>query len=124
MPVRIYLDTKRGTSPIDRNLLVRLVSRASWPGIYEGIYDPGSKLSDANDFREDVMGEIRHLGVPIIRHPRGQLRLRLQLAGRPRPRQDRPKVLDRAWNSLNSNQFGINEILTWGKAAAPSHSWA
>ena len=32
------------------------------------------------------------------------------------PAQERPKVLDKAWNSLNANQFGTNEFLSWCKA--------
>jgi len=40
------------------------------------------------------------------------------------PKQDRPRVLDRAWNSSNSNQFGTNEFLPGVKPSALSRSWA
>jgi alpha-N-arabinofuranosidase len=32
------------------------------------------------------------------------------------PKQDRPRVLDKAWNSMNTNQFGTNEYMAWCKA--------
>ena len=65
---RIYLDTKRTIAPIDRNLFGSFLEHLG-RAIYEGIYDPASKLSDSHGFRKDVMDEIRTLGVPIIRYP-------------------------------------------------------
>ena len=32
------------------------------------------------------------------------------------PKKDRPTVLERAWNSLETNQFGTNEFMDWAKA--------
>jgi alpha-N-arabinofuranosidase len=31
------------------------------------------------------------------------------------PRKNRPTVLDRAWNTLETNQFGTNEFVTWAR---------
>ena len=39
--------------------------------IYQGIYDPGSALSDAAGLRKDAAMEVRSIGVPIIRYPGG-----------------------------------------------------
>ena len=50
--------------------------------IYEGIYDPGSKLSDSNGFRKDVMQEVRTSWRSDYSISRRQLRFRLQLARR------------------------------------------
>src|SRR5580698_11649958 len=69
-PSRVYLDTRRCFSPIDRNLFGSFLEHLG-RAIYEGIYDPGSKLSDADGFRKDVLAEVRELGVPIIRYPGG-----------------------------------------------------
>ena len=88
--------------------------------IYEGIYDPGSKLSDANGFRTDVMEEVRTLGVPIIRYPGGNFVSGYHWLDGVGPKKDRPRVLDRAWNSLETNQFGTNEFITWARRSAPS----
>jgi hypothetical protein len=67
---RIFIDSRRSIAPIDRNLFGSFLEHLG-RAIYEGIYDPGNKLSDANGFRKDVMQEIKQLGVPIIRYPGG-----------------------------------------------------
>jgi len=115
-PIRVYLDSRRMIAPIDRNLFGSFLEHLG-RAIYEGIYDPGSKLSVANGFRQDVMKEVRELGVPIIRYPGGNFVSGYNWLDGIGPTQDRPQVLDRAWNSLNSNQFGTNEFMTWCREA-------
>jgi alpha-N-arabinofuranosidase len=61
------------------------------------------------------MDEIKHLHVPIIRYPGGNFVSGYNWLDGVGPKKDRPVVLDRAWNSLNSNQFGTNEFLAWCK---------
>ncbi len=39
--------------------------------IYGGVFDPGSHLSDANDFRRDVIEALRRIKTPVIRWPGG-----------------------------------------------------
>ncbi len=113
--VKIYVDTRRTVAPLDRNLFGSFLEHLG-RAIYEGIYDPGSKLSDANGFRKDVMDEVHGLGVPIIRYPGGNFVSGYNWLDGVGPKQDRPHVLDKAWNSLNTNQFGTNEFMTWCKA--------
>ncbi len=111
---RVYVDTRRVVAPLDRNLFgsfLEVLGRA----IYDGIYDPGSKLSDSNGFRTDVLNEVRKLGVPIIRYPGGNFVSGYHWLDGVGPKQDRPVELDKAWNSINSNQFGTNEFMTWCK---------
>jgi len=112
---RIYLDSRRRIAPLDRNLFGSFLEHLG-RAIYEGIYDPGSKLSDANGFRKDVMDEVRQLGVPIIRYPGGNFVSSYNWLDGVGPKQDRPHVLDKAWNALNTNQIGTNEFMTWCKA--------
>jgi alpha-N-arabinofuranosidase len=111
---RVYIDSRRTIAPIDRNLFGSFLEHLG-RAIYEGIYDPGSKLSDSNGFRKDVMDEIKRLAVPIIRYPGGNFVSGYNWLDGVGPKKDRPMVLDKAWNSLNSNQFGTNEFLTWCK---------
>ena len=113
--IRLYLDTRRTIAPIDRNLFGSFLEHLG-RAIYEGIYDPGSKLSDANGFRTDVMKEVREMGVPIIRYPGGNFVSGYNWLDGVGPKQDRPRVLDKAWNAINSNQFGTNEFMTWARA--------
>jgi alpha-L-arabinofuranosidase len=113
--VHVYVDSRRTIAPLDRNLFGSFLEHLG-RAIYEGIYDPGSKLADSAGFRKDVMDEIRHLGVPIIRYPGGNFVSGYDWLDGVGPKQERPRVLDKAWNSLNSNQFGTNEFLAWCKA--------
>ena len=113
--VQIFIDSRRTIAPLDRNLFGSFLEHLG-RAIYEGIYDPGSKLSDSNGFRKDVMHEIRQLGVPIIRYPGGNFVSGYNWLDGVGPKQDRPRVLDKAWNSMNSNQFGTNEFMAWCKA--------
>jgi alpha-N-arabinofuranosidase len=114
-PVRVYLDARRTIAPISPNLFGSFLEHLG-RAIYEGIYDPGNKLSDSNGFRKDLMDEIRQLGVPIIRYPGGNFVSGYNWLDGVGPKEDRPRVLDKAWNSLNTNQFGTNEFMTWCKA--------
>jgi alpha-L-arabinofuranosidase len=115
MQVRIFIDARRTVAPIDRNLFGSFLEHLG-RAIYEGIYDPGSKLSDSNGFRKDVMDEIRKLGVPIIRYPGGNFVSGYNWLDGMGPKENRPRVLDKAWNAMNSNQFGTNEFMAWCKA--------
>jgi len=113
---KVYVDTRRVIAPIDPNLFGSFLEHLG-RAIYEGIYDPGSKLSDANGFRKDVVDEIRKLGVPIVRYPGGNFVSGYNWLDGVGPKEKRPHVLDKAWNSLNSNGFGTDEYLAWCRAA-------
>jgi alpha-L-arabinofuranosidase len=113
--VKVFVDSRRTVAPLDRNLFGSFLEHLG-RAIYEGIYDPGSKLADSNGLRKDVIDEIRQLGVPIIRYPGGNFVSGYNWLDGVGPKQDRPRVLDKAWNSLNSNQFGTNEFMAWCRA--------
>ena len=113
-PARVYVDSRRTISPIDRNLWGSFLEHLG-RAIYEGIYDPGSKLSDSNGYRKDVLDEIRQLRVPIIRYPGGNFVSGYNWLEGVGPKQKRPRTLDKAWNTLESNQFGTDEFLAWSK---------
>jgi alpha-L-arabinofuranosidase len=112
---RVYVNSRRQIGAIDGNLYGSFLEHLG-RAIYEGIYDPGSRLSDSNGFRKDVIAEIKELGVPIIRYPGGNFVSGYNWRDGVGPKQDRPVVLDKAWDSLNSNQFGTNEFMAWCKA--------
>src|SRR6202047_1035926 len=64
--VRVYVDSRRTVAPLDRNLFGSFLEHLG-RAIYEGIYDPGSKLADSNGLRKDVIDQVRKLGVPLAR---------------------------------------------------------
>ena len=111
-PTRVVIDPTRTLTPLDRRLFGSFLEHLG-RAIYQGIYEPGSKLADANGFRTDVKQEIRELGVPIIRYPGGNFVSGYHWLDGVGPKKDRPRVLDRAWNTLETNQFGTNDFITW-----------
>lgn len=110
----IYLDSRRTISPLDPNVFGSFLEHLG-RAIYEGIYDPGSSLSDTNGFRKDVMDEVRQLGVPIIRYPGGNFVSGYNWLDGVGPKKDRPRTLDKAWNTIETNQFGTDEFMAWCK---------
>jgi alpha-L-arabinofuranosidase len=115
-PARVVLDTSRVRADLDRHLLGSFLEHLG-RAIYGGIYEPGSPLANANGFRKDVIEEIRTLGVPIIRYPGGNFVSGYHWQDGVGPKEQRPPVLDRAWNSIETNQFGTNEFMAWCRAA-------
>ena len=113
-PARIYVDFRRTIAPLDPNLFGSFLEHLG-RAIYDGIYDPGSALSDANGFRKDVMEDVRHLGVPIIRYPGGNFVSGYNWLDGVGPKKERPRILDKAWNTIDTNQFGTNEFMAWSK---------
>ena len=110
----VVIDSDRQIAPIDRHLFGSFLEHLG-RAIYEGIYDPKSKFADGNGFRTDVMKEVRDLGVPIIRYPGGNFVSGYHWLDGVGPKDKRPTVLDRAWNTLETNQFGTNEFVTWAR---------
>lgn len=111
---RVAIDSDRQIAPISPHLFGSFLEHLG-RAIYEGIYDPGSKLADSNGFRTDVMKEVQELRVPIIRYPGGNFVSGYHWLDGVGPRKNRPAVLDRAWNTLETNQFGTNEFVTWAR---------
>jgi alpha-N-arabinofuranosidase len=69
-PARVYIDPAQIIAPLDRNIFGSFVEHLG-RAVYGGIYEPGSKLADANGFRRDVLEEVKKMHVPIIRYPGG-----------------------------------------------------
>ena len=84
--------------------------------VYTGVFEPGSRLADAKGFRTDVAREVKELDVPITRYPGGNFVSGYNWLDGVGPKAQRPTVLERAWNSLETNQFGTNEFIDWCRA--------
>src|ERR1700691_3201594 len=100
---RVYVDSRRTIAPLDRNLFGSFLEHLG-RAIYEGIYDPGSILSDSSGFRKDVIDEVHQLGVPIIRYPGGNFVSGYNWLDGVGPKKERPRSLDKAWNNLDTDQ--------------------
>ena len=61
------------------------------------------------------MAVITEMDVPVIRYPGGNFVSGYNWLDGVGPKDKRPTVLDRAWNTLDTNQFGTNEFMEWCK---------
>jgi alpha-N-arabinofuranosidase len=116
-PARAVLSRGRYRAELDRRLLGAFLEHLG-RAIYTGVYEPGSKLADGHGFRTDVLSEVKALGVPIMRYPGGNFVSGYDWQDGVGPKDKRPTVLERAWNSLETNQFGTNEFVEWCKLVA------
>ena len=112
---RVIVDPERTVANLDRRLFGSFLEHLG-RAIYGGVYEPGSKLADADGFRKDVLDEVRRLGVPIVRYPGGNFVSGYDWRDGVGPKAERPRVLERAWNSTETNQFGTNEFMAWCRA--------
>lgn len=113
-PARVIINQARTRSVLDRHLLGSFLEHLG-RAIYTGVYEPGSTLADEQGFRKDVIAEVRELGIPIVRYPGGNFVSGYHWLDGVGPKDQRPTVLDRAWNTLDTNQFGTNEFMEWCK---------
>lgn len=82
--------------------------------VYEGIYEPGHS-SSTNGFREDVKALVSELNVPLIRYPGGNFLSGYNWEDGIGEVSNRPKRLDLAWRTVETNEIGIHEFMGWAK---------
>ena len=83
--------------------------------IYSGIYEPGHPLADEDGFRTDVMDLVKELKVPVIRYPGGNFVSCYDWHDGIGPKENRPKRMEYAWTSIETNEFGIDEFCRWAR---------
>ncbi|AJG99740.1 alpha-N-arabinofuranosidase [Clostridium beijerinckii] len=84
--------------------------------VYGGIYQPDHISADENGFRTDVIELVKELDVPIIRYPGGNFVSNFFWEDSVGPIAERPKRLELAWRSLETNEIGLNEFSKWTNA--------
>ncbi len=85
--------------------------------IYGGIFEPGHAQADANGFRGDVLALVRELAPTIMRYPGGNFVSGYNWEDGVGPVSQRPRRLDLAWLSTETNHFGTNEFIDWCRLA-------
>ncbi len=81
--------------------------------VYGGIYEPEHESADENGFRGDVLELIKELDVPIVRYPGGNFVSGFNWEDSVGPKENRPRRLELAWRTIETNQFGMNEFMVW-----------
>ena len=86
--------------------------------VYGGIYEPGHPAADEQGFRRDVLDLVRRLNVPVVRYPGGNFVSGFNWEDSVGP--DRPKRLDLAWFTTETNEVGLHEFCDWCEKAGTS----
>ena len=79
--------------------------------VYTGIHEPGHPSADEAGLRTDVLALIRELGVTAVRYPGGNFVSGYKWEDSVGPVEERPRRLDLAWRSTETNRFGLAEFM-------------
>jgi alpha-N-arabinofuranosidase len=109
---KLIVDRDFAISDIDRRLFGAFVEHMG-RCVYTGIFEPGHPTADAKGFRQDVADLTKELGVTIVRYPGGNFLSGYNWEDGVGPAAERPRRLDLAWFSTETNAFGANEFVDW-----------
>jgi alpha-L-arabinofuranosidase len=112
---RIRVDLDRAIGTVDRRIYGMFIEHLG-RCIYGGIYDEGSALSDSNGFRQDVMEAAKALRPPLLRWPGGNFVSAYHWVDGIGPKDARPRRIELAWGSEESNRFGTDEFIAYCRA--------
>ncbi|CAL9583994.1 Intracellular exo-alpha-(1-_5)-L-arabinofuranosidase [Streptomyces sp. enrichment culture] len=87
--------------------------------VYTGIFEPGHPTADDAGLRQDVLDLVRELGVTAIRYPGGNFVSGYKWEDSVGPVDQRPRRLDLAWRTTESNRFGLSEYIAFLKKVGP-----
>ncbi len=107
---RFTLDPAFTVSAVDPRLYGSFVEHLG-RCVYTGIYEPGHPSADEAGLRTDVLELIREMGVTVVRYPGGNFVSGYRWEDGVGPADARPRRLDLAWKSTESNQFGLGEFI-------------
>jgi alpha-L-arabinofuranosidase len=113
---RIILDTDFRVGQVDSRIYGAFVEHLG-RAVYGGIYEPGHATADEMGFRGDVLEMVRELGVPFVRYPGGNFVSGYDWHDGVGPAPERPRRLDLAWRSTETNEIGTDEFAAWARRA-------
>ena len=113
---KIILDKDYQISRVDERVFGSFIEHLG-RAVYGGIYEPGHPLADELGFRTDVIEAVKKLGVPIVRYPGGNFVSGFNWEDSVGPVENRPKRLDLAWFTTETNEVGLHEFAQWAKKA-------
>jgi alpha-N-arabinofuranosidase len=113
---RIVLDPTDTVAPVDDRVFGSFVEHMG-RCVYGGIYEPGHPTADEDGFRGDVLELVRDLGVTVVRYPGGNFVSGYEWEDGVGPREERPRRLELAWRSIESNEVGTDEFMRWAGRA-------
>lgn len=116
MQACITLDRDFTLGPVPRRLFGSFVEHMG-RCVYTGIYEPGHPTADERSMRGDVLALTRELGITVVRYPGGNFVSGYNWEDGVGPIEQRPRRLDGAWHTLETNTFGLHEFADWARLA-------
>ena len=113
---RIKLDPDFRVAEVDPRLYGSFIEHLG-RAVYGGIYEPGHPTAEDTGFRGDVLELVRELRVPVVRYPGGNFVSGYNWEDGVGPPERRPRRLDLAWKTLETNRVGTNEFVAWAERA-------
>lgn len=113
---KLIINPEYKIGEIDRRLFGSFIEHLG-RAVYGGIFEPDHPCADEDGLRRDVIDLVRELDVPIVRYPGGNFVSGYNWEDGVGPLELRPKRLELAWNSTETNEFGTNEFMKWCQKA-------
>jgi alpha-N-arabinofuranosidase len=108
----ININTGRTRGAIDRKIFGNFIEHLG-RCIDGGIFQEHSPLSDKEGFRKDVFAAVKNLDVPLLRWPGGNFSSNYNWMDGIGPRDKRPRRLEMAWGTVETNRFGTHEFMDY-----------
>ena len=112
----VVINRTQGVAPVQRRVFGSFIEHLG-RCVYTGIYEPGHPTADEHGFRGDVLALVRELGVSTVRYPGGNFVSGYRWEDGVGPLAQRPRRLDLAWHSLETNEVGLDEFARWCRLA-------
>ncbi|MGP3533910.1 arabinosylfuranosidase ArfA [Microbacterium sp. RD1] len=113
---RIVIDRDFTIGDVPRRLFGSFVEHMG-RCVYTGIFEPGHPEADERGFRRDVLALVKELGPTVVRYPGGNFVSGYRWEDGVGPAEDRPRRLDGAWHTIETNAFGLHEFVDWAREA-------
>ncbi|MFJ9392887.1 alpha-N-arabinofuranosidase [Nocardioides sp. NPDC101246] len=113
---RITIDRDFTIADVPRRLFGSFVEHMG-RCVYTGIYEPGHPMADDRGYRKDVLELVRELGPTVVRYPGGNFVSGYRWEDGIGPLADRPRRIDGAWHTIETNAFGLHEFMGWAREA-------
>lgn len=113
---RLTIDPAFRVAPVRRRTFGTFVEHLG-RCVYTGIYEPGHPTADEDGFRRDVLDLARELGITTVRYPGGNFVSGYRWEDGIGPKEKRPRRLDLAWHSTETNEVGVDEFVRWCRKA-------
>ncbi|MFG6150305.1 arabinosylfuranosidase ArfA [Halobacillus sp. B23F22_1] len=114
LKAKMILDKSYEISKVDERIYGSFIEHLG-RAVYGGFYEPGHPEADEQGFRKDVIELVKELNVPVVRYPGGNMVSAYNWEDGVGPKEERPRRLELAWRTIETNEVGTNEFVDWAK---------